>query len=215
MAASEIWITILAAAVSLLIFLVRLISMFTGGGKKAAGAASASKMAGFLEAQRGWVASWCDFSLKRARKISYLLVIGGAVILFGIGLFAGGPIKGILTFHLPLGVLLGEGAAILLWESQKGQAKPSKILKRLEKSIIKELPNQADQEAFAEELLAAEPEWTFQELTKEGMIHGQVGSRFWCVFSGIGTAVIIDSQLLGKIETATVSGAGTQRQGPH
>lgn len=204
----EVWITTLAAAVSLLIFVVRLIQMFTGGktgeGRKASEAQGV--MQRLLAAQEAWVENWCEDSLERSRRLAYLSAAGSVAVLSVIGVLAHAPVRTLLSLHLPMGILIGEGMALLFWMTQKSQAKPEKILGRLEKSIRRELPAADEQAAFAEDFLNAGQEWVFRERSKETMLYGKVGERYWAAFTGAGGAVIVDSGRLAKIETETVSG---------
>ncbi|MCM1190334.1 MAG: hypothetical protein NC541_13690 [bacterium] len=208
MAKSHIWLTFLAAVLSLLIFAVRLISLFTGGkeGKKWSASEPQSKLGQLVEAQQPWVREWCDSCLDRSRRLAYLSAAGSVVIFLAIGILVHVQSRMLLTFYLPLGLLIGEAAGILFWAAQRGQSKPYKILGGLEKSIRKELPSPAEQELFAEDILEAGPEWAFREKSKETLLCGTVGGRYWAAFSGAGAAVIVDSSRLAKIETETVSG---------
>ena len=131
----DIWICAFAAGLNLLIAVFRLIALFRGAGKHSDKAEkSGSKLDCFLATQRGWVEDWCDYSLNRGRRLGYLSVLGGVVIFLAIGIFVKVPVQKLLVFYLSLGVLLGELTGLLFWFGQKGQAKPGKILKKLEKS---------------------------------------------------------------------------------
>ncbi|WP_276947825.1 DUF6709 family protein [Acetatifactor muris] len=203
----DIWICAFAAGLNLLIAVFRLIALFRGAGKHSDKAEkSGSKLDRFLAAQRDWVEDWCDYSLNRGRRLGYLSVLGGVVIFLAIGIFVKVPVQKLLVFYLSLGVLLGELTGLLFWFGQKGQAKPGKILKKLEKSVKKELPSASEQEDFAEDVLNAGSEWQFREKTKDAMLQGVVGSRYWVALSWNGQATVIDSERLDKIETATISG---------
>ncbi len=206
MAKYEIWISVMAAVLSLLIFVYRVIHAFSKGKKPSSGSASGTESAiqKLLDAQRGWVEKWCDFSLNHARRLAYLSVAGGTVILTVIGVAVGQDLQGVLAFHLPLGLLLGEISAVLLWTSQKNQSKPDKIMGRLEKNIEKELPSPAERECFAEDILNTGQDWVFQEKGKDTMLYGIVGSRYWVLFSGAGLVTVVDSQRLKKIKTEVI-----------
>lgn len=204
----EIWISLLAAALSLLIFAVRVIGMLTGGRSKAGRRTPdhANKAEELLEAQREWVEEWCDFSLNRVRRMAYLTAFGCVALFMALGLWVNPTLQQTLVFHLPLGLLLGEAAAALLWVAQKGQSKPDKIMKKLKKNLEKNLPSPAEQEDAAEDILSAGAEWRFGEKVKDSMLQGTVGSRYWVSFSWNGMVTVVDSQRLGEIETVTISG---------
>lgn len=204
----DIWICAFAAAVNLLIAIFRLIALLRGGVRHSdsRAAKSGSKLDQFFAAQRDWVEEWCDYSLNRGRRLGYLSVLGGVVIFLAIGILVKVPVQKLLVFYLSLGVLLGELTGLLFWFGQKGQSKPGKILKRLEKNVRKELPSAAEQEEFAEDILNAGSEWSFREKTKDAMVQGVVGSRYWVALSWNGQATVIDSERLERIETETISG---------
>ena len=205
---SEIWICMLTAALSLLIFVIRLVSLFTGGKKKkiALPAPSGSKMEQFYGWEREWVEEWCEYSLKRGRMFGYLSVAVSVAIFAGIGIYLKMPVERLVAFYLALGLLLGEAVGILFWLGQKGQSKPDKILKKIAKNIDRALPSREAREEFAEDILKAGKEWTFREKRKDSMQQGVVGSRYWVSMGWNGLVTIVDSQRLDRIETATISG---------
>lgn len=213
MASSDAVICILAAGLSLLIFVFRLIGLFTGGRKSSDSklSDSASKLDRFFAAQRDWVEEWCDYSMNRGRRLGYLSLLGSVVIFLAIGILVKVPTQKLLVFYLPLGVLLGEIVGLMFWFGQKSQSKPAKLMKRLRKNLCKELPSAAEQEDFAEDMLNTGSEWRFREKTKESLQEGVVGSRYWVSLLWNGRTTVIDSEKLDRIETATIS--GTVRSG--
>lgn len=209
----DIWVCILAAGFSLLLFVVRLISLFAGGKKKkiAIPAAPGSKMEGFFAWERPWVEEWCEYNLRRGGRLVSLLVVGSVVFFVVIGVLVKVSTEKIISFYVPLGVLIGEIMGVMFWYAQKGQSRAEKILKKHAKGIAKVLPSAAEQEAFAEDILKTDKEWEFGEKTKEGMLWGTVGSRYWVALHWNGRVMLVDSEKLGKIETETIS--GTVRSG--
>ncbi len=204
----DILISVLAAALSLLIFVIRVIMLFTGGRKNTAGESSVSggRIGEFYAAQREWVEEWCEYSLKRGRMFGYLSVAVSVAIFAGIGIYLKMPVERLVAFYLALGLLLGEAVGILFWLGQKGQSKPDKILKKIAKNIDRALPSREAREEFAEDILKAGKEWTFREKRKDSMQQGVVGSRYWVSMGWNGLVTIVDSQRLDRIETATISG---------
>lgn len=203
----EIWIAFLAMALSLLIFIGRVVLLFMGE-KKAEGKLpeSLDKTGRLIEAQRGWVTDWCGYSKSRARRQIYLTVAGCVAVLGAIGLWVNPTLHRTLVFHLPLGLLLGEVVAVFFWLTQRGRTNPGKILKRMRKCLDKTLPSSGERERFAEDVLEAGPEWDFQEKKKDSMIHGTLGSRYWAVFFGTGMVAAVDSDRIGEMETEHVTG---------
>lgn len=204
-----IWICILTAAVSILIALGSLISLFTGGKAKDSTKVpdSVNAMERFLGEQRGWVEEWCQYCLNKAVRSAYLGVVIWVVILVAIGILVKNPVQRILVFYLPLGILLGELTALLLMWIQKGQSKPKKILKRMRKAVQKVFPAPGAQEEFAEDFLKAGEEWAFQERKKDSMLYGRLGSRYWTAFQGHGAVTVVDVSKLERVEPETVSGS--------
>ncbi len=204
----HIWTAVFAGVFSLFLFLCRVFNMFAGGkspaGEKDFG--SGSRMGQLLNAQRGWVEEWCSYGWGRSRRLAYLFGVGCVAALTAVGLLAGGTLPDVLSFHVPLGVLMGELGGIFFWSTQKVKFKPDLILVNLEKHMKKELPSSADQEALAEDIFGAGREWVFQDRGKDDMYYGVVGSRYWVVFSGNGTVCVIDSPRLRRIETEKRSG---------
>lgn len=206
-ATPDILICALAAGMSLLIAIGSVISLFTGDKAAGKGAESGSTMERFLAEQRVWVAEWCQYCRARSSRSAYLSVLIWVVVLGTIGYFAKTPVQRILTFHVALGLLLGELTAVLIVLIQKGQSKPGKILKRMEKNLRKAFPAPGALEEFAEDFLKAGEEWAFQERKKDSMLYGRLGSRYWSAFSGMGLPTIVEVGKLARVVPETISGA--------
>ncbi len=199
----------IVAVCNLLIFLFRLIAMFKGNkaGKQVSG--RTDSVGRLLASHSERLADWCDYRLHKTRITAYLTALGVTALLTVIGFGAGLTFPEILRLHIPLGLLMGEGFALLLWAAQSGQSKPAKILKRIEKNIRKEIPDAAEQEAFAKDLLEAGKEWEITEELKgsDPSLYGVVGSRYWAVFAEFGSVTIVDAARLARIETEKVAGS--------
>lgn len=207
----SVWACVLAAGFSFLIALFRISAVVKEGKKEKSGEREATASAGsaleqLLEAQRDWIEEWCARSMARMSLYAYLTAVCCGAALTAVGLFVGSGIWGALTWHLPVGVLFGELAAVFVWFSQKKRSNPNKALRRLRRSIEKEVRSSDAREAFASDLLGTGSEWTFQEWTKDNVLCGIAGSRYWAVFSGLGGAAIVDTVRLEKVETAMESG---------
>lgn len=205
----QIWICIFAAALSALIALGSLISLFTRGNgkKKAAPGDLASAMDRFLYEQRGWVEEWCQYCLNRSYRSAYLAVVIWVAVLGAIGFFAKTPVQGLMVFHLPLGLLLGELTGLFILWVQKKISKPGKVLKRMGKYVRKAFPAPDAQEEFAGDFLKAGEEWTFRERKKDSMLYGRLGEKYWTAFMGTGAFTVVDVSKLERVEPETISGS--------
>lgn len=199
----------IVAVCNLLIFVFRLISMLKGNkeGKPVAG--RTDSVGQFLASHRSRLTEWCEYRLRKTRITAYLTAAGVTVLLAVIGIGAGLSFQELFALHIPLGLLMGEGFALLLWAAQSGQSKPEKILKKIDKNIRKAIPDAAEQEVFAKDLLEAGREWEVTEELKgsDPSLYGVVGSRYWAVFAEFGGVTIVDAARLARIETEKVSGS--------
>lgn len=194
---------------NLLIFVFRLIAMFKGNkaGKQVSG--RTDSVGQLLASHQSRLTEWCEYRLRKTRVTAYLTAAGTTALLTVIGFGAGLSFPEVLALHIPLGLLLGEGFALLLWAAQSGQSKPAKILKKIEKNIRKEFSADAEQEAFAKDLLDAGKEWEVTEELKgsDPSLYAVVGSRYWAVITEFGGVTIVDAARLARIETEKVSGS--------
>lgn len=202
----EIWIAILAAGVSFVIFIGKVIILIRGDKKKAGKTLpeSAALWERFIEAQREWVADWCAYNRNKAGRQIYLTVAGSVAVLVVIGFLAKATPQQIMNLHVPCGVLFGEGIALLFWLTMGSRIKPDKLLKSIEKTLNKELSS-GDRERFAEDILEAGQEWVFQEWRKDSLIRGILGSRYWVFFLGGAMATVVDSDRIGELKTEDVT----------
>lgn len=208
MSKGQIWLCMLTALFSLLIFVCSLISLLKGKKEENPVSGKTGWMGQLLDAIGRRMAQQCESRLNRTMLMAFLTAVGVTGILILIGLAVGLTFPEVLVFHFPLGLLLGEIFAVVLWKAQSGQSKPKKIVKKIETAIKRQLPQPAEQEAFAEDIVSADNEWDFtEEFGSEPMIYGTVGSRYWAKFTEFGLVTIVDSARLAKIETEKVSGS--------
>lgn len=208
MTRGQIWLCMLTALFSLLIFVCSLISFLKGKKEDSFVSGRTGWMGKLLDAIGKRMAEQCEDRLKRTKLIACLTAAGVTCGLTVIGFAVGLTFPEVLVFHFPLGLLLGELFAVVLWKAQSGQSKPQKIVKKIEKQIKQRLPQPAEQEAFAEDIVSADNEWDFtEEAGSEPMVYGTVGSRYWVRFTEFGLVTIVDSARLAKIETEKTSGS--------
>lgn len=208
MSKGQIWLCMLTALFSLIIFVFSLISLLKGKKEENFVSGRTGWMGKLLDAIGKRMAQQCEDRLKRTKLIAFLTAAGVTCGLVVIGFAAGLTFPEVLVFHFPLGLLLGEIFAVLVWKAQSGQSKPRKIVKKIEKQIKQRLPQPSEQEAFAEDIVSADNEWDFtEEAGSEPMVYGTVGSRYWVRFTEFGLVTIVDSARLAKIETEKTSGS--------
>lgn len=208
MSKGQIWLCMLTALFSLIIFVFSLISLLKGKKEENFVSGRTGWMGKLLDAIGKRMAQQCEDRLKRTKLIACLTAVGVTCGLVVIGFAAGLTFPEVLVFHFPLGLLLGELFAVVLWKAQSGQSKPRKIVKKIEKQIKQRLPQPSEQEAFAEDIVSADNEWDFtEEAGSEPMVYGTVGSRYWVRFTEFGLVTIVDSARLAKIETEKTSGS--------
>lgn len=199
----------IVAIFNLLIFAVRIILFFTRMKAKSRKPVPASEgsLSQFIGRQRGWVEDWCEYMLGHTKRIAYLTAVGIGAGFPLLAYFTGSPLDQVIIHFLPIGLIIGEGFAIILWAAQKGQAKSGKILKRLRKGVEKAFPAASAQEDFAADMLNTGDEWTVSDKGKSTMFYGIVGSRYWVAFTGTGGVTVVTPHYLKKIETAVDSGS--------
>lgn len=201
-----IWICFLTACLNILIFLISLIGLFRRNKSKTNPSAADNRFTErFFAEQIVYVTDWCSYNMKRTYRLSVLSVIIPLVICIVIGILAKAT-DIILSLYLPLGLLIGETIALILWSSQTKLSKPDKIINNLQKYLAKELPSSSTQHEFMEEYINTEPKWFFYEKTKEGMLWGKVSEQYWSILSSIGQVIILDASKLDEVETETISG---------
>ena len=202
----DIKLCMVTALLNVLIFLFCLIGLFRGKKEYAAEvpAGAGDTWNRFFAEQSVYAEKWCTYNLNRGYRLSILSLVIPVVIFIALAIFTKN-VDTMLTFSVPIGLLIGEVIALIMWWSQKSQSKPDKILKRLEKSLRKELSSDSVRDEFIEEYVNTQQEWAFGEKTKDGMLWGKVGERYCSVFLWTGRVTVVDMTQLKKVETETRS----------
>lgn len=208
MATLDIWICALTGGLNLLIALKSLISLLFGGRKKGTKNVDPDSAVGrFFSEQRVWVEDWCRYIGRRLGIQTILTVVICVAVFLVIGYFSGSPMPKILSFYLPLGLLLGEVVWVLMSWIQNFQANPEKLLKRIEKRLRKAFPSPGAMEAYAEDFLKAGKEWEFREQKKGVMIYGRLGDHCWSAFYSHGMVTLVDVESLARVEPEDTVGS--------
>lgn len=202
-----------AAALSLVIFVARVILTFREGkgspnGKKAATVFN-GRLGEFMELQRVHLLEWQEKYNGRHDKWIY----GGflfAVLAVLYRWYNRSSVVGELFGMMSMGVFWGEVIALGLWIVLTWVSNPEKALKRAGSRLQKACSEAGSEEAIAGDLLEASAQWSFQEESNEDICWGILGSRFWYYNDKFGNAVVVDSEKVAKIATAVTStGHGT------
>ena len=204
---TEISICTITAIFNFLIFVFGLLGMLMNGTRDRENMSKISENMPeqFLAQHMGYVKAWCAYNLKKGYRFVTLSMVIALAIFVGIGILSKN-INKIIVLYVPLGFIIGEVMALLFWWGQKTLSNQGKILKRMKKNLMKEIPDNTLRNAFIEEFVNTENAWAFEEQTKESMQWGKVGEKYWSIFFGDGRVRIVDAARLGEVETETVSG---------
>lgn len=200
-------------ALSLVIFVARVILTFREGkgspkGKKAA-AVFSGRLGEFMELQRVHLLEWQEKYNGRHDKWIY----GGflfAVLAVLYRWYTKSSVVGELFGMMSMGVFWGEVIALGLWIVLTWFSNPEAALKRAGSRLQKAGSEAGSEDALAGDLLEASAQWSFQEESNEDICWGILGSRFWYYNDNFGNVVVVDSEKVAKIATAiTSTGHGT------
>lgn len=200
-------------ALSLVIFVARVILTFREGkgspkGKKAA-AVFSGRLGEFMELQRVHLLEWQEKYNGRHDKWIY----GGflfAILAVLYRWYNQSSVVGELFGMMSMGVFWGEVIALGIWIFLTWFSNSEAALKRAGSRLQKAGSEAGSEEALASDLLEASAQWSFQEESNEDICWGILGSRFWYYNDKFGNVVVVDSEKVAKIATAiTSTGHGT------
>lgn len=198
----DIWLCTLAAGLSLLIFIFRLIGMFTKGKKQEELSNSFnSRYEQFFAMQRGRIQEWCEHTRYRSNRSYYITVICTTVGVAAIGFLAGYTFKGVMVRHLPLGLFFGEIVCIFCWLTIKKRTDWKHIFKKIRKNLDKEFSSAGQQDEFAQDYLDSSREWEYEGKGKDSMTFGVLGNRYWTLISGLGNVTVIEAGMVNRVTT--------------
>lgn len=198
----DIWLCMLAAVLSLLIFIVRLIGLLAGGKKQEELSESfGNRYEQFFAMQRARIREWCEYMRYRNSRSIYLCVVCTTVILAAIGFLAGYSAGEVMVRHVPLGLFFGEIVSGLTWFAVKGKADWKKMMKKIRKNLEKTFPTAGQQDEFAQDYLDACREWGYEGKGKDSMTFGALGNRYWTLISGFGNVTVIEAGRVNRVST--------------
>ncbi len=198
----DIWLCALASFISLLIFIFRLVKMFTGGKKQEELAGTfESRFEQFFAMQRGRLREWCDSMRVRTNRSLYVCVLCTTVAVVAIGFLAQYPVDKVLVRHFPLGLVFGEIICLLCVPMLKKKGDWKKILKKTRKNVEKAFPSAGQQDEFAQDYLDNCGEWGHEGKGKDSMSYGALGNKYWTFLSGYGDVMIINPLSVNRVDT--------------
>lgn len=198
----DIWLCALAGFVSLLIFIVRLVGMFTGGKKQEELSNTFdNRFEQFFAMQRGRIQEWCEHMRYRNNRSFYICVLSTVLGIVAIGFLAGYSADQVLVRHLPLGLFFGEIICVFCWLGLKKRADWKNILKKTRKNIVKAFPSAGQQDEFAQDYLDSYREWGYEGRGKDSMTYGALGNRYWTFITGFGDITVIDPLYMNRLDT--------------
>ena len=198
----DIWLCTLAACLSFLIFIFRLIGMFTQGKKQEELSNTFdSRYEQFFAMQRERIREWCEHMRYRSNRSYVISVICTTIGVTAIGFLAGYTVNMVLVRHLPLGVFFGEVVCVFCWLALKKRSDWKNIFKKIRKNLGKEFPTAGQQEEFAQDYLEACKEWEYEGKGKDDMTFGALGNRYWTLISGFGNVKVIEAGRVNRVST--------------
>lgn len=199
---SSVILCMIASVLSLFIFLLRL----SGTVRKPVSEENYAKDAldRVIAKEVPELEAWSSAYMKRLKRQTYLTVVLAPCVVSGIGIYVKAPLSMVLFFHFPIGLIMGEVAAVA-WIPQKSRMNIRKIWKKYRRGMEKALPGAGEREQFAEDMQQAESMWRFRENGKETFISGILGDQYWLVLHGADSANIVDVHKIKQIETETVT----------
>lgn len=201
---ANLWICAVLILLNIAVFLFSLFSLLRKSRSSSfSGDSNVEKM---LNRQRIWLEPWCEKGVKRRNLTGMIVILGTPAMVTALGFYLGGSTLGVLTMHLPLGLIIGELCGIPLLSGAGLSFNADKILKEYQKNLRKKFSGKADLEALSEDLLKSEAQWSVSEKGKEEIRYGILGERYWIVFGEGGFLEAVDSEQVARIKSETVSG---------
>ncbi|MCM1326656.1 MAG: hypothetical protein NC094_06450 [Bacteroidales bacterium] len=193
----------ITAVVSLLIFLWRVAKSLFGEGRKDESVEDApAGMHRFLTGQSIWIKECCEQAYAKAKITTYLWGGGTMAALVAIGFLAGYPAQYVFTLHAPLGLLFGEVLAVMIWPLVCAQSNWKKIIKRLQKNVMREFPTNEAREEYFEDYFDTDNRYTMMVKVSDGTTNViTVGGKYWSSIRNGGAFNVVPASQVGHIET--------------
>ncbi|MCM1100102.1 MAG: hypothetical protein NC079_00885 [Clostridium sp.] len=191
----------ITAVFSLMIFVWRVIKGLSGEGRKDESIGDApAGMHRFLTKQSVWIRECCEQGYARSKITVYLWGIGPMAAMVLIGFLAEYPAQHVFTFHAPLGLLFGEVFMVMMWPLLCAQSNWKKIIKNLQKNVMKLFPTGEGREGYFGDYFDADEHWTLVSKGKDTTDVITVGEKYWSDIRQSGTLSVVFAPQVDHIE---------------
>lgn len=191
----------ITAVVSLLIFVWRVAkSLFREGKKDESVGDAPAGMHRFLTKQSIWIRECCKQSYAKSKITIYLWVVGSMAVLVIIGFLVGAPAQYVFTFHAPVGLLFGEALAVMMWPLLRAQGNWKKIIKKLQKNVMKLFPADEARQGYFEDYFDTDDCYTLVSKDSGDTTVFTVGEKYWSSIRQSGTLNVVSAPQVEHIE---------------
>lgn len=191
----------ITAVVSLLIFVWRVAkSLFREGRKDESVGDAPAGMHRFLTKQSIWIRECCKQSYAKSKITIYLWVVGSMAVLVIIGFLVGAPAQYVFTFHAPIGLLFGEALAVMMWPLLRAQGNWKKIIKKLQKNVMKLFPADEARQGYFEDYFDTDDRYTLVSKDSGDTTVFTVGEKYWSSIRQVGTLNVVSAPQVEHIE---------------
>lgn len=192
----------ITAVVSLLIFVWRVAKSLFGEGRKDESVGDApAGMHRFLTRQSIWIKECCEKTYTKAKITTYLWGGGSMAVLVIIGFLVNYPPQYVFTLHAPLGLLFGEVLAVMIWPLLCTQNNWKKIIKRLQKNVMRLFPTNEAQEEYFGDYFDTDARHTLMLRGSDTTDVITVGGKYWSRIRQGGSLDVVPASQVEHIET--------------
>ena len=193
----------ITAIISLLIFVWRVVKGLFGEGRKDGSVGDApAGMHRFLTKQSIWIKESCERTYAKSKISVYLWGGGPMVALVIIGFLAEYPAQYVFTFHAPMGLLFGEVLAVMTWPLLCAQGNWKKIIKSLQKNVMKLFPMDEVREMYFEDYFDIDDHQTLVSKGNDDITYVvTVGEKYWSSIRQNGALNVVFAPQVEHIKT--------------
>ena len=192
----------MTAVVSLLIFVWRVAkSLFKEGRKDESVGDAPAGMHRFLTKQSIWIRKCCEQTYAKSKIAVYLWGGGPMAALVIIGFLVKYPAQYVFTFHAPIGLLFGEVLSVMMWPLLCAQGNWKKIIKKLQKNVMKRFPTGEAREGYFEDYFDTDDRHTLVSKGSDDTTYVvTVGEKYWSSIQQNGALNVVFAPQVEHIE---------------